>query len=290
MSEPTLIPPAPPVPVQPQKKGFAVTALVLGIVAILGSWIPFLSIGSILIGLVGLIFGVIALIKAVKGTAGGKAMAIVGSALSALAIIFGIVSTSAGVLAVDEAVNELNEEIAASTEPVAEATDGATTEEATAEESEEATAEETETDAGAEGTRDNPFPAGSVIGTDEIEVSFGDANWDANDIVADENQFNDAAPEGSTYVLLPVTFTNVASTEAVTPWLELSVSFVAADGRSFDEASAVIPESLMDIDDLYEGGTGEGNFVYAIPTDVQEGGVWAVELGWFSDTAFVEAR
>lgn len=113
------VPPMPqtaPTPPQagltPERKGLAITALVLGIVAILGSWIPFLSILSILIGSIGLVFGVIAIILAVSGKAAGKVMAIVGTALAALAIIFGFISTSAGVAAVDDVINEIEESAA----------------------------------------------------------------------------------------------------------------------------------------------------------------------------------
>ena len=130
----------------------------------------------------------------------------------------------------------------------------------------------------------------TLIANDEVEITLGEANWAADDIVASENQFNDAAADGSTFVLLPVTVTNVASAEPVTPWLDVEVFFVSADGRSFEEAYEVIPDELSDISDLYEGGTGTGNIVFEIPTDVQEDGVWGVEFGWFSDATFVAAK
>lgn len=284
---PVAVPPPPPT-VQPQSKGFAVTALVLGIVAILGSWIPFLSIGSALIGLIGLVFGIVAIVKAVKGSAAGKVMAIVGTVLSALAILFAIISTAAGAAAIDSSMDEIEEDITAelAAEPTSEPGD-----ESAADSELEQNAAETpsEPEVSDEGTRDNPFPAGSVLSNDEVEVTLGAANWAADGVVADENQFNEPAPEGTTYVIVPVTIANVASVEPVTPWLELQVFYVAPDGRSYEEASVVVPEDVIDIDDLYEGGTGTGNLVYAIPSEAHEAGVWGVELGWFSDTVFVEA-
>lgn len=115
-NEATPVPPPaptpPPVAPMPEKKGLAITALVLGIVAILGSWIPFLSILSILIGFIGLVFGVIAIILAVSGKAAGKVMAIVGTALAVLSIVFGFISTGAGVAAVDNAIDEIEESAA----------------------------------------------------------------------------------------------------------------------------------------------------------------------------------
>lgn len=279
---PLAVSPSPPV-AEPQKRGFAVTALVLGIVAIMGSWIPFVSIGSALIGVVGLVFGIIAVVKAAKGTAGGKVMAIVGTTLSVLAVVFAMLSTSAGAKALDETLDEVNADLATVANTTPDSDEQSVKDEGSA-------GEPAQPEESSDGTRDNPFPVGSVLSNEEVEVILGDANWAADEIVAAENQFNEPAPEGSTYVLLPVTITNVASSEPVTPWLELQVFYVAPDGRSFDEASAVVPNDLMDIDDLYEGGTGSGNLVYTIPSDAQEGGVWGVEVGWFSDTVFVEAK
>ena len=74
-----------------EKRGLAIAALVLGILALLGCWIPVLNIGSIIMGLVGLILGIVAIAKASKGEAGGKVMAMVGAALSVLAIVLSIV-------------------------------------------------------------------------------------------------------------------------------------------------------------------------------------------------------
>ncbi|WP_418276386.1 hypothetical protein ACNHYB_00220 [Isoptericola jiangsuensis] len=76
-----------------ERKGLAITALVLGILALLGCWIPVLNIGSIVLGIAGLVLGIIALVQVSKGTAGGKVMAIVGGSLSLLAIVLAIVVT-----------------------------------------------------------------------------------------------------------------------------------------------------------------------------------------------------
>ncbi|MQY22953.1 DUF4190 domain-containing protein [Nocardia macrotermitis] len=81
--------PAPPGEQRPQGqgRGLAITALVLGILAIISS--PTL-VGGVLFGLLGLIFGIIAVVKARRGTAGGGAMAWVGLALAALGLIAAI--------------------------------------------------------------------------------------------------------------------------------------------------------------------------------------------------------
>ncbi|WP_029253924.1 DUF4190 domain-containing protein [Paraoerskovia marina] len=69
-----------------EKNGFAITALALGIAAFLGCWIPFVNFVSIVIALVGIVFGILALVKF-----GGKVLAIVGIALSSLAILVAVV-------------------------------------------------------------------------------------------------------------------------------------------------------------------------------------------------------
>jgi hypothetical protein len=89
-----------------ERRGLAIAALVLGIVALLGCWIPFVNIGSAVIGLVGVVLGIIAIVKAMRGAAGGKVMAITGTSLSALAIALSIVISVATAAFVSTTVEE----------------------------------------------------------------------------------------------------------------------------------------------------------------------------------------
>lgn len=68
--QPAPAPAAPPVAPVKQGNGFGVTALVLGIIAIAGFWIPILNVVSIILGVIALVFAIIALAKA--GSRGGK--------------------------------------------------------------------------------------------------------------------------------------------------------------------------------------------------------------------------
>lgn len=144
-----------------------------------------------------------------------------------------------------------------------------------------------------EGTRNDPFPFGSTLvgsgagNVEEVLIDLGTAQWGAGDIVMAENRFNDPAPDGSVYVLLPVTITNVGSDEPITPWLDVDIIYVAPDGRSYEQEWASIPNDLADIGDLYEGGSATGNLAFILPIDSQ-GGVWGVSYGW-SDPVFVAA-
>lgn len=151
-----------------------------------------------------------------------------------------------------------------------------------------------EAPAGAVGTtRDNP----AQPGTDAVEISteggtmavtLGNVDWDADAKIAEANMFNEEAPEGEVYILLPVTV-KYTGPDSITPWLELTVSYIAADGRSYDEASVVVENDFLDVGDLYDGGTAEGQMAFLIPEDAVGAGVFSVEafLSW--DTYFVAA-
>lgn len=76
----------------PKGKGLAITALVLGILALLSFWT---IIGGVLFGLFAVIFGIIAMLKARGGRGGGFGMAVTGLILGLLSliasVIFGII-------------------------------------------------------------------------------------------------------------------------------------------------------------------------------------------------------
>lgn len=74
--------------------GMAIAALVLGIAACVFFWTVF---GGILLGLVGLVLGIVAARRARGGRAPHRARAIVGAALSALALIASTVIVVIGV-------------------------------------------------------------------------------------------------------------------------------------------------------------------------------------------------
>ncbi|WP_062517536.1 DUF4190 domain-containing protein [Demequina gelatinilytica] len=219
MTDQTTTTPAAPAPAAPLKKGFAVTALVLGIVAIVGSWIPFLSIGSILIGLIGLIFGLIATVKALRGKAAGKVMAIIATVLSLLSIIFGFMSTSAGVDAVDEAFDELGGEISAESATDAEDAD------ATDAETEDAPADE------------------PVVGSFEAPAAIGDGTvWnveqggDAWAITFDEVTLIDTYDGEGQVAVVTGTATPTAIDEGPTSnWVTFPMIGWMADGMTVDD-------------------------------------------------------
>ena len=98
---------APPPYGQPQasrSSGMAITALVLGVLALLTCWTV---VGGIFLGLVAIILGLIALSRIKQGRAGGRAMAIIGIITGALGLIIavGLIALGASLLNSDSGKN-----------------------------------------------------------------------------------------------------------------------------------------------------------------------------------------
>ncbi|HZK04693.1 MAG TPA: hypothetical protein VFC82_02470 [Actinomycetaceae bacterium] len=149
-------------------------------------------------------------------------------------------------------------------------------------------AAETESVPSGDGTREAPFSPGSTASIGDYEVSLGSAILNANEMVAQENQFNDPPAEGRQFVLVPVTATYTGD-ESGTAWVDLSIQFVGAGGNTFgdgmDDHCGVIPNSLTDQGEMYGGATVEGNACVSVPSDQVEGGTWVLEDPYdFDDT------
>ena len=72
----------------------AIVGLVLGILAIVMSWIPIVNNLSFVLGLIGLAFSVVAVIATVRGSKSGKGVAIAALVVNALslAVVLGLPS------------------------------------------------------------------------------------------------------------------------------------------------------------------------------------------------------
>lgn len=92
-------------------KGLAIAALILGILGLLMSWIPFVGLFGGFLGLIGLIVGIIAMVQANKGRAGGKGLAIGGIITSILAIVTSIAVTVGVVVVAARASESLSSSI-----------------------------------------------------------------------------------------------------------------------------------------------------------------------------------
>ena len=69
------------------KTAMGITSLVLGIIAIVSSWMPIVNNLSALLALLGGIFGVIGVVAVIRGKKSGKVLAIVGLVLNVVALV-----------------------------------------------------------------------------------------------------------------------------------------------------------------------------------------------------------
>ncbi|MFG6445866.1 hypothetical protein ACFXQA_11415 [Microbacterium sp. P07] len=143
-----------------------------------------------------------------------------------------------------------------------------------------------EADTAAEiGTRDNPAALGSTINGDEWTVVVNSFTPDANQAVAEANQFNEAPPAGSHYstVNYTVTYTGADSDYA----LSVGISLVTSTGEVLNsyESMASLSDS-MGIDELYTGGVATGSTAFTVPDGSEV--LIRVRPGVIADEVFVK--
>ena len=265
-------------------RGMAITALVLGILAFLGFWIPFLNVVSLIMAIVGLVLGIVALRKYTTGKGLPLSAVIVNAIAAFLSLIF-VVLYAIGFSAF---VTTFEDEFTAAPTPI--------------ESSEPATPDETTEPApggeagDGEGTRENPFPIGTTVvasefGEDTCEITLGAPTLNATDAVLAENQFNDPPQEGFQYAVIPMTVTYVG-TESATPWIDIQLEFVSAAGTThavYDSFAVGPSPDFTDINEMFPGATETGNWTIEIPSDAVEDGRWRVST-FFGDAVFFAAQ
>lgn len=89
-----------------RKSGFATASLVLGIIGICTSFIPFINNASFILALIAIIFSIVALLKRAS-----KGMAIAGIIISILAILITINSQEQLSKSLNETINTFNEDM-----------------------------------------------------------------------------------------------------------------------------------------------------------------------------------
>lgn len=248
-------------------------SLIVGILATVGAFIPVINLGSGIVAIVGLVLGIVALFLAGRS----KPVAVAGVVVSVVGLVLSIALSTAYLGSFFDAVENGGVGVGSSSDGTAD--------------------EPADTSTGELGTRDNPYPIGSTIsftqsGQPFYDITVGAPTLDANAIVAAENQFNDVAPAGQQYALLPLTVTYTGA-ETGTPGFDISTSFVAADGTSYEpfDAAVVVPSPFYSINELYPGGTGTGNVVIAIPSADIEQGRWLLKVGFIGrDEVFIAAQ
>lgn len=165
--------------------------------------------------------------------------------------------------------------------------DAETAEEVDAEEDpeDEAEVEEVEeSSSGSEGTRSDPFQYGetaNLYGTfvdrdadrqefdaelamTVVDTIRGDEAWE---IILNENQFNDPAPEGKEYIInrVRIELSNATSDDLKTNFNYREFDYISAGGSSYSYESVVLPDELNV--ELFNDGQAEGNIVGLIDVD-----------------------
>lgn len=123
----------------PHKSAAAIVGFVLGVLALVGSWIPIVNNLSAFAALIGLIFAVVGVVAVMRGKRGGKGLAIAAAILNVLAFIIVLGTQSMYGAALDEAMGDGGQDVVAQ-QQAADESDGATAEPASPAEGQEAPA------------------------------------------------------------------------------------------------------------------------------------------------------
>ena len=143
-------------------------------------------------------------------------------------------------------------------------------------------------DEAALGTRDNPLDVGTRIEMGEWTLAVTEVDLDAEDVVLEENQFNDPPVDGRQFVLFTVEATYEGE-ESATAWMDFSWAIVGSAGNTFstgsDDRCGVIPDGLRDTGETFPGGSVSGNVCFSVDADQIEGGTIRIEESFsFDDT------
>lgn len=251
---------APP-PIAPPKKGagLAIASLVLGIIALLLSWIPIVNNLAAVLAVVGLALGIPALVLARKGTHQGSGLAIAGLVTSAVALVVVIATQAFYTEVLDDVADELDRQTS-------------TSQDATG----EIPAEEAE-------APDEIVPLGSPTEVGDYEVTVDSVLLDADAIIAGANQFNE--PPTGQYVLAQLTATYQGTDEG-SPGFDLTAILHGSDGRQYSDSdcSAVTPDDAMQAPTLNPGGADTFEFCMDVPPAALSGAQLSVEptMSWDS--------
>lgn len=274
---PTLTAPAPGNPMPAAKKPLNIIGLIALIVAGLGfifACIP----GALIVGWILLPIGFVLAIVSFFMKDRGKGLGIAGLIVSVVGTIVGvIVFFTVVAVAFDDAFSSGDTQVTA---PSAEAED-------------DAADTEDEPAAAAEGTRENPYPIGSVIENDEWRVVVNSVTLAATDAVIAANTFNEPPVTGNEYIIVNYSATYLgADAEGAMPAF-VAVEYVTADGttvNTFDNFVVPPDPSFDGTSALYTDGTATGNIVFDVPSASAGQGVLAVQPGLFSDKVFVAVQ
>ena len=138
------------------------------------------------------------------------------------------------------------------------------------------------------GARDDPAALGSTITGNDYTVVINSVALDANAAVAAANEFNDAAPAGSSYAVVNATITYTGDDSGYAAFV--GIDYVTASGNVVTSSDnlAVAPDPQLGLQELYKGATTTGNVVLAIPDG--DTGLLRVRPGVIANEVFVAIK
>jgi hypothetical protein len=264
-------------PDRPRRNPLGVASLVIGLIALAGAFIPVVNLATGYVAVVAIVLGVLALFLQGYGKLGAVAGVLVGVGALVLSIVLaGVYSAGSTPAASSPTASSAPTSTASPASPTSPSSPPGDADEPAPDVAPDAT-----------GTRDDPYPIGETIAVTDAgepvwDVELGTPTLDADAVIAATNQFNDAPPAGFQYALVPVTAT-YTGTDVGTPWLELTVVYIAANGTEHTTADLVAagPDPLIEAGQLAPGETGSGNEVVLVPTDGLDRGLWRLSIGFF---------
>jgi hypothetical protein len=226
--------------------GLGVTALVLSIIAIIGSWIPFLNIFSLLFAVVAVCLGIAGLIVGIVKKR-SKGLAIAGLVIGVISIIIFAAANVAAINAIDDAYAPINTGGSSGTEQ-----SGGTP----AVEAEEPAVEET------------LVPLGPAVNTAKFEILV---NGSSSTTQINASQFLSYEPDaGNEYVIINVSLKNISN--EMESFNCSDFQLITLDGSiQYSPSSLVVTsgdETFFWFDSLNPGTAKTGNVVFELPQGI----------------------
>jgi hypothetical protein len=207
-----------------------------------------------LLGIAAIVLGIIGIFKS------HRLMAIIGIALAVVGLVVAMIVTFAAGRAVEEFVDDYPTGTDESA-PRDETTDSG---------------DDPGGDGSADGTSpDSPFPAGTVVDTENWKVAIGEVMRDATEVVLAEDEFNTPPPEGQQYFMFEVEATYQGDASGFAYW-DLTFG-VYMEATVYTSQCGLIPDDLSLANEVYPGGVSTGNYCVTVPTAGVEGALITIE-------------
>ena len=152
--------------------------------------------------------------------------------------------------------------------------------------------EKQEDSAAKPGTRENPYPIGSVIESKDWRIVVNSVNLAASASVVAASSVNEPPAKGSEYMLVNYSVTYIGDDPNGQMPAFVSIDYVTADGKTVNKLDKFIvaPDSMDSTSALYKNGTATGNEAIEVPAATAAKGVLAVRPGMIADKVFVAVK